>query len=187
MSKRGTPGKLNARTCRIIYRAIITGDTQSGAARLARVDPATLSGWKTKGLKHSQTCELEIHECLLNHTEEAAAHKFALNLKRAEAIAIGESIGNIRRIGKKEWTANAWWLERRHPVEWGKKEQVVHSGEVNSNTTIKIELTNVTPQQRLGMSRALAARAAFQQNLLTPVIDAEVITPQDTADSSPVS
>jgi hypothetical protein len=185
-ARKGRPPKFSARTCRIIYRAIILGDTQSGAARLARVEPNTFSRWKMEGIKHEKACELDLHECLLNHGDEAAKRRFATNLKRAEQIAIGERISNIRRIGKKEWTADAWWLERRHNEEWGKKEQVIHSGDVNHNTNIRVELHNVTPQQRLKIADAITARAKFQQALLTTgdVVEAELVTPQEQAQPS---
>ena len=30
------------------------------------------------------------------------------------------------------WQASAWWLERRRPNDWGRKERVEHSGKVES-------------------------------------------------------
>jgi hypothetical protein len=187
-AKKGRPPKFSARTCRIIYRAIVCGDTQSGAARLARVDPQTFSRWKMEGIKHEKDCDLDLHECLLSHGDLAAKRRFSINLKRAEQIAIGERISNIRRIGKKEWTANAWFLERRHHDEWGKKDNVIHSGEVTNNTNIRVELVNVTPAQRMLMANVIAARARFQQGLLAgdTVLDAELVTPAEP-DTQPVS
>jgi len=32
-----------------------------------------------------------------------------------------------------QWTANAWYLERRHPEEWGRREGVEHAGAVETS------------------------------------------------------
>lgn len=177
-AKKGRPPKFNAPTCRVVYRAIIGGQTETAAARLARVSPENLSKWKIAGMKHDRSCELDLHECLLVHSLEAAKRRFFLNLKRAESILKGEAVSNIKRIGKKEWTANAWLLERRFNDEFGKKAEVVHSGEINHNNTVRIELHNVDSKQRMAMSEAMRKRAELQQALLLPdnIIDAELIT-----------
>ena len=44
---------------------------------------------------------------------------FLAEVKKAECEAVSVNVQNILRAAKKNWTASAWWLERRHPEEFG--------------------------------------------------------------------
>jgi transposase len=46
---------------------------------------------------------------------------FADAIKKAEAEAEMRHVEIIDRAGTDSWQASAWWLERRHSSDWGKK------------------------------------------------------------------
>jgi hypothetical protein len=53
----------------------------------------------------------------------AMAHKlrnpsFATAVEKAEGEAVNYYASKIRAAALKQWTAAAWWLERRHPNDW---------------------------------------------------------------------
>lgn len=49
-------------------------------------------------------------------------------VKTAEAQAVARSVATIQAASRKSWQAAAWWLERKHPDEWGRKERHEHVG-----------------------------------------------------------
>lgn len=53
---------------------------------------------------------------------------FADAIKKAQGAAIAERVSTIKAAGDSAWTACAWWLERRFPEEWAKREEVAPSG-----------------------------------------------------------
>ncbi len=48
---------------------------------------------------------------------------FSDSIKKAEADAITRNVAIIRKAAQKTWQAAAWWLERRYPDDWGRKER----------------------------------------------------------------
>jgi hypothetical protein len=50
---------------------------------------------------------------------------FAAALKKAERKAEGRMVGVIRKAGRTNWTAAAWYLERKFPESWGKDTEIL--------------------------------------------------------------
>lgn len=57
-----------------------------------------------------------------DHIEDAHYVAFRYAVKKARAANRAWHIKNIKRHSKATWQASAWFLERRDPVNWGKKE-----------------------------------------------------------------
>lgn len=56
---------------------------------------------------------------------------FSAIVKKAEAEAVAKMIGTITRAATKTWQAAAWWLERKYPNRYAKREPkpiVQHTG-----------------------------------------------------------
>lgn len=50
--------------------------------------------------------------------------EFYESVKRAEARAIARNVALVQRAAQEgNWQAAAWWLERKFPSEWGKKDR----------------------------------------------------------------
>lgn len=68
---------------------------------------------------------------------------FSESIKKAKAQAELLLVERIHDHGEKEWQANAWILERRHPERWGRRERHEHAGKVDvrmsglSQTTVE--------------------------------------------------
>lgn len=46
-------------------------------------------------------------------------------IKKAEAEAIARNVALIQKSAQEgNWQAAAWWLERRYPEEWGRKDKM---------------------------------------------------------------
>jgi hypothetical protein len=50
--------------------------------------------------------------------------EFAEAVKEAEAVAEVLSVGSIRQAGATSWQAHAWYLERKYPDRWGRKDHL---------------------------------------------------------------
>lgn len=87
--------------------------------------------------------------------------EFATNVERAMATAEQESLVRIRgaaRVNPAFWAADAWWLERRYPEKYGRKDRIAmeHSGDVGFSVSAKIDLQEVNSD----VARALLSHAA---------------------------
>lgn len=104
----GRPSKLTPATQQRIVTAIAAGNTREMAAAYAGIHRATLFAWIAAGEKASR----------------GRFRDFSDALKKAEAQAVVTSVAIIRRAASESWQAAAWWLERRYPDEWGRKDRV---------------------------------------------------------------
>lgn len=87
-----------------LLQAIRDGHTRAHASALVGIDPTTFSIWCRRG----KTLKSGIY------------HQFNIDVKKAEAEAIEKKLGTIRKAANDgNWTAAAWWLERRHPSDYG--------------------------------------------------------------------
>ena len=68
------------------------------------VDEQTFTNWKRRGEK------------------ETAGLYFGFlgAVKKAEVQAIARNVTVIQTAARDSWQAAAWWLERKHPQEWGR-------------------------------------------------------------------
>lgn len=58
-------------------------------------------------------------------------------IKKAEADAEIEMVEQVRKAAKRTWTAAAWWLERKVPNDWGKRERVTQDITVSWRDKVK--------------------------------------------------
>ena len=85
---------------KIILEAIGRGLSQKDAAKLADVSEVTLSTWKKENLNF-------------------------LNAIEKKEIGVKEKIiDTIIRKSEKEWTAGAWYLERKYPEEYSERRRI---------------------------------------------------------------
>jgi hypothetical protein len=49
---------------------------------------------------------------------------FRAAIKKAQARAEENALKRIQTASRKQWQAAAWWLERKYPERWGKRERV---------------------------------------------------------------
>lgn len=91
--------KATPKTIAIILNAIREGATQRDAAILSGISEDTLSLWKKNNSEFSEQIRQKQIECKMAHVKI------------------------INEASKKNWTASAWWLERKHKEEFSKNIQ----------------------------------------------------------------
>lgn len=63
-----------------------------------------------------------------------------------EAVALSEAKALVHlKHGEQGWQAQAWFLERRFPQRWGKRDKVEHVGNPNAKTTVEVKFTRAKP------------------------------------------
>ncbi len=57
--------------------------------------------------------------------------KFCKAIKESEAEAEMRAVASIQKAGNEgNWTAYAWYLERKHKKRWSQKQEIEHSGNI---------------------------------------------------------
>lgn len=103
----GRPTKLDKKLANEIVRWVQSGNYIETAAAACGVHPSTVRNWMRAGARSKQGC----------YTEFLAA------IKKAEGLAHAQGLARLRSHGGKSWQADAWFLERRWPDLWGRKDR----------------------------------------------------------------
>lgn len=124
---RGRPTKITKEIVEEITEYIKAGNYPEVAASLAGVSRRTFYGWLKKGHEHKTGLHVD----------------FLHSIKKAEDYAEAAAVERVRKAGDDNWTALAWWLERKHPKKWGRHENIKmeQSGTLKHDHKGKVELT----------------------------------------------
>jgi hypothetical protein len=86
-----------------IIELIEAGNTIRDSCLASGISDTTYRVWLKQGTKFPKTIYGE----------------FSRGIERATAIAITKNMDIIQKASLKSWQAAAWWLERRHPDDFG--------------------------------------------------------------------
>lgn len=114
------PTKLTRKRKDSIVRMIAAGSYPEVAARASGVGASTFYAWMKRG------AEAETREDgqPLDFDDEPFV-EFREAVKEAEAKAEVLAVGRIQAAAASgTWTASAWYLERKYPDRWGRKDHV---------------------------------------------------------------
>ena len=112
--------------------------------RRTKYNPATVKlicRLVARGLNYHQAADAAgIHRDTLNDWENTKS-EFSDALKRAKAEGISRRLERIERAARNgHWQADAWWLERVYPEQFGRRApidwQSGHADEENSKTRV---------------------------------------------------
>jgi hypothetical protein len=126
----GRPDMLNPKLQEAICKRIEKGTYPAKAAVLEGISKDTYYAWMRRG-----------------RTEpKGKFYNFLKAIRKAESIAETAYLEQIRKAatgeetGKPVWQAAAWYLERRYPDSWGRRDRVDlnHSGEFKQKVEVDI-------------------------------------------------
>lgn len=92
--------EVEARICDVLR----TGNTRKAACDYAGIDQDTFANWL------------------------ARFSDFSDAVKKAESECEVRNVALIQKAAQETWTAAAWWLERRRPDDWARKDKLQHEG-----------------------------------------------------------
>jgi hypothetical protein len=98
--------KITRELVTVLCDALEAGHYREVACKLAGIDRKTLLNWMKRGSREKSGLYRELYEAV----------------ERAEAKAEEYHLGNIKDASKKNWFASAWYLERKHPERWAKRD-----------------------------------------------------------------
>lgn len=113
------PSKLTPELRDKICKLIEEGNYPAQAASLEGVAESTFYDWMKRGREAKYKSKFS---------------EFMEAVKKAESEAEKYHVGIIKKAAKEKWTASAWYLERKYPERWGRRQQVQleHSGKIDN-------------------------------------------------------
>ena len=98
--------KLTPQRQQRICEALRAGNTRAASAAYGGIDESTLYRWIARG----------------EAATRGAYSEFRKAIKEAESAAEIRNVALIQKAAQETWTAAAWWLERRKPDDWARRE-----------------------------------------------------------------
>jgi len=120
--KRGRPTKLDEVVQEKIVNAIKAGNYIETAAAYAGINKDTLYEWLKRGEREKQRLRKD-KNLKINKAEEPFVY-FSDAVEKALAEAEMRNVLIISKTAEAQWQAAAWWLERKYPEKWGKRDNV---------------------------------------------------------------
>lgn len=143
----GRPTKLTPDIQEKILTVIKLGAYRAAACDFAGITAETLRNWIRRG-----------------ENEGVGPYwEFAAAIKQAEASACLKALGTIRNAMEQEWQAAAWFLERKRPKEWAKRERHELTGKDGGPIRTQVRLGELSPHDRRARLDALAQRFGVEE------------------------
>lgn len=119
--------KLTDKLCDEICNDIKAGVPIKHAAISHGITEVTFYNWYNQG----------------KEAQSGAKRNFYLKVEESKSVAITLRARRIYKAGETSWQADAWWLERVDPDNFGKKEYHKHEADINadvkSENIVKLE------------------------------------------------
>lgn len=123
----GRPTKLTPELIHTIETAVESGAFYEDACIVAGINKSTLYRWREQG------------EADIEHGRHTLEADFCTALTRGSAAAEVHAAEAVAKARFHDWRAAAWYLERRNPARWGRREQVEHSGSIRTGEPVIVE------------------------------------------------
>lgn len=151
------PTKLTTELQGVICCALAGGNTRATAAGLAGIGERTLYRWLERGEEDSDDdCETEFRQ-------------FWQAVKKAEAEAVEKHVAIVRNAAPRSWQAAAWWLERRYPDDWGRKQAI------RADVRAQVQATGVLVVERPCETTEEWTRVCEDQRVNPRIVNLEMI------------
>ncbi len=132
MAKRGRKTKLTPETQEKICKYIKTGYTIEQSCALAGIGVSTYYAWKEKGKTAKRGKFREFLEAVKNAEKIAEAKYLAIITK----AAVGDPLKGV----KGDWKAAAWYLERRNPKQFARRDFLRQDVNAKVQEDVKLSL-----------------------------------------------
>jgi hypothetical protein len=155
----GRPTKLTEGLARTICKLIRQGNWKKTVAAYCGITAATMLEWVRRGKEVIKDQE-KGKDCT---AEEQLFARFAADYERALAVSEVRALGALRNFGKTTWQTLAWFLERRFPQRWAKRE----FQDVTSKGNAFAPQQQLTADEKEVIQEKIVARLAAFQRLAT--------------------
>ena len=128
----GRPSKLTPDVEKKLVDAVRAGNSREAAAKVSGISEATFYNWLSQGREAKRGRFLEFLEAI----------------KKAEGEAEQKAMSRIVEAGQKHWQATAWWLERKYPNRWARRERHEVTGKDGGKLSIELVRTIIKDAER---------------------------------------
>ncbi|MBI1296676.1 hypothetical protein GC175_17105 [bacterium] len=146
------PGLLTDQRQALICKALKEGASYRLAASVGGISYECLNKWRKAGIAELERREKEDVDDDPTARARQMYVDFYLATEQAEAERAMLALKRIKRAGAKNWTAEAWYLERRYPQEFGRQIQEVQGpdgGPIQvKQVVVKLNRQEDSPVQR---------------------------------------
>lgn len=133
----GRPTDLTSQVQAKIVQAIVGGNDNKVAAAYAGIGESTFYAWLERGRK--ERARLAASPNARPRAKETPFVEFLASIEKAQADAEARNVALIAKAAAEgTWTAAAWWLERKHPDRWGRKERHEVTGKDGGDLIVEI-------------------------------------------------
>ena len=141
----GRPTDLTPTTQERIALAIRGGNDNKVAAAHAGIGESTFYAWLDRGRK--ERARLAASSRAKPRASETPFVEFLETIEKAQADAEARNVAlNAKAAQDGTWTAAAWWLERKYPERWGRKDRHEVTGKDGNDITITVRrVTHASP------------------------------------------
>lgn len=118
----GRPSTLTDAVADILVAKVETGHYNTMAARAAGVGVRSFQRWLAKG----EAADEKLNSGQPIEADEERYWHLWQRISKAQAKAADDALSAIRAAWEsgQQWTAAAWYLERKYPGEWGRRQEV---------------------------------------------------------------
>tara|TARA_Y100000310_G_C20595134_1_gene770118 strand:+ start:448 stop:1005 length:558 start_codon:yes stop_codon:yes gene_type:complete len=134
----GRPTKLTDELKNIIVQSVTIGVPLDTAASLAGISQSTLRLWAARGRHELDRVNGNGRRRILQIEEIYV--EFSEALRKAIGLAVLQRVKNIQDA--EAWQSDAWWLERRYPEEFGRREALEVTGA--NKGPVEVEVTSIS-------------------------------------------
>ena len=113
------------------YELVKAGNHYRVISQYFGIDESTWHRWMRKGE--------------LAKNKNSIYYRFYKAVRKAEAEAHARNVEIIQQAAKTQWQAAAWWLERRYPEIWGRRDRIGIG--LDGEKGIKIEIVPVSASE----------------------------------------
>ena len=124
--------KLTDQLCDEICNDIKAGVPIAHASVAHGIDRSTFYNWYNQG-KEAKT---------------GNKRKFYLKVEEAKSVAMTLRARRIYKAGETNWQADAWWLERVDPDNFGRKDRYEHKVDANVKSEVTVNLLDEIKKKR---------------------------------------
>lgn len=129
----GKGGQIPRARWEVIVERVRAGAYPEVAAASTGVHPSTFYRWKTWGEDRVENGRVR--------RARAGYREFREALSRAEAEGEMVHVANVAKAAPDDWRAAAWYLERRAPTRWRRRDSLWHAGPGEGDAPLSLDLT----------------------------------------------
>jgi len=135
------PFLLNEEIQTAVCKALRAGNNRRASCAFGGICYSTMLNWIKLGdeAKRNRDEGVTLDDSKIPFIEFSGAVQKAEGLAEVEAVAVIQKAAREATSG--QWTAAAWWLERKYPDNWGRRERRDH----REGTSEKVQINVIGP------------------------------------------